>query len=752
MSSKPASTKSEAQDVFLYRREVLKSPDEVLSEARKNHSIFKSNVVTGSFRPNVRNVGLSRFQFGDGEYAASVESMQRLITEKTARPEPLPEMHEPVRLTRTLSRSMSSRHNPFRSSVCTKPRLQVDDGGGVSTGPHDGELSPGQAQQQAQAQNQGKTDTGKAQVEADTAAAAAASAASEGAGPAEPAIASDANQQAIIGRNDSVTSPAAAGPVISRRPSVGAGSRRSTSFRSLAANKPQSPHAGALSSPSSGGGFVGPAFWSVDSVGERDGAGDGEADADADNGSGGDGSGDDGSGGGQPSTTSPANASAHASASTYPALANNTPASGADSDLDCGAGSPGGAFTSSFSLFAPRSSVASPVLSSNLSESSTCRVDQLLRDLRKFKVAATLATAAAGGGRSARVSLSGGPRFESARDQFISKGRSATLNHLPDDDGKPTSGKTAAAAVTVSAGGGEAADRPCNAHYNANARLHHHHHHHHQNHVQYQQPMSPPPPPQLQQQAPPDRTSSSQLQLHYMPSPLAAPPGSSSSSGAPSPLSRPGTARLSTAGVPMAFVAAGVPGSPSLPVSPAAAGSPAAAAWTSATQLGGGASASATAPSQWTHRRLHNPPAVDDDRPASKPHNAFSSSMLNAAASPNLSPRTSHPAATGPGAMAAAAAAAASVAAAAPPSPAGAGPAAGRSSARRSIGEVPVAMPPSRSTAPGAPLDGWSSRGAGLANGNVRRHVTVGNFFSNLLAAAGGQARSTGFASQPEAS
>ncbi|GLC44052.1 hypothetical protein PLESTM_001549600 [Pleodorina starrii] len=652
MSSKPASTKSEAQDVFLYRREVLKSPDEVLSEARKNHSIFKSNVVTGSFRPNVRNVGLSRFQFGDGEYAASVESMQRLITEKTARPEPLPEMHEPVRLTRTLSRSMSSRHNPFRSSVCTKPRLQVDDGGGVSTGPHDGELSPGQAQQQAQAQNQGKTDTGKAQVEADTAAAAAASAASEGAGPAEPAIASDANQQAIIGRNDSVTSPAAAGPVISRRPSVGAGSRRSTSFRSLAANKPQSPHAGALSSPSSGGGFVGPAFWSVDSVGERDGAGDGEADADADNGSGGDGSGDDGSGGGQPSTTSPANASAHASASTYPALANNTPASGADSDLDCGAGSPGGAFTSSFSLFAPRSSVASPVLSSNLSESSTCRVDQLLRDLRKFKVAATLATAAAGGGRSARVSLSGGPRFESARDQFISKGRSATLNHLPDDDGKPTSG----------------------------------------------------------------------------------------------------TARLSTAGVPMAFVAAGVPGSPSLPVSPAAAGSPAAAAWTSATQLGGGASASATAPSQWTHRRLHNPPAVDDDRPASKPHNAFSSSMLNAAASPNLSPRTSHPAATGPGAMAAAAAAAASVAAAAPPSPAGAGPAAGRSSARRSIGEVPVAMPPSRSTAPGAPLDGWSSRGAGLANGNVRRHVTVGNFFSNLLAAAGGQARSTGFASQPEAS
>ncbi|GLI65708.1 hypothetical protein VaNZ11_009220 [Volvox africanus] len=527
----------EAQDVILYRREALKSPDEVLSEARKNHSIFKANLVSGSLRPSIRHVGLSRFQFGDGEFAASVESMQRLLAEKAARPFQLPEMQEPVQLTRTLSRSLSSRRNPFRSGRA-KPRPVVSLGnmnahfGG--DGPAAGSKSP---------------DDGGESPE-------------ESAPGHDPVLANDADQQTKAGvrylrldsffssvaiETPSVTATAANAPTAMASPTasaITAGSGADTRRQWSTAHPAKSlltPRVSQLPSASSGGGLLdGQGFWSG-SVGGGAGIGNDEGDDEGD--------GDAGEDGIVDSLTSGFNFDGLA-------MSQNQQRSDVNSDENpespYGPGSiaPG---VSSFSLFMRRSNV--PSINSlargggssggAYPESSTGRVDKLLQELRRFKTrggSSGAAAAAAGlgyaigatgtgtgsgsGSESARPSYNGSGRFDSPRDMFTQRGRSVTLMHLPSTE-EVSMAANGDAGVTGSST--EAADRSHTAST------------------------------QVQLAYRPQRGSASQLQLQVqvsLPSPV--PSASSPSSGAPSPLIRQqsiasGASAAAAHGSPMPF-------------------------------------------------------------------------------------------------------------------------------------------------------------------------------------------------------
>ncbi|GIL61201.1 hypothetical protein Vafri_15595, partial [Volvox africanus] len=82
-------------------------PDEVLRNALDKHYKYKTFVSLGNARPicSVSGIGMARLQFGDGEYAQSVHEMQRLPISSSLRTERLPEIEEPVHVTRTLLRT-----------------------------------------------------------------------------------------------------------------------------------------------------------------------------------------------------------------------------------------------------------------------------------------------------------------------------------------------------------------------------------------------------------------------------------------------------------------------------------------------------------------------------------------------------------------------------------------------------------------------------------------------------------------------
>ncbi|KAG2498561.1 hypothetical protein HYH03_003312 [Edaphochlamys debaryana] len=81
---------------------------EVLRYAREKHGESMQYVLQHALKNAPNRVGMARLQFGDGEYSAAVASMQMLSSSAASRrPEPLPEVQEPVPLTRTLSRTPS---------------------------------------------------------------------------------------------------------------------------------------------------------------------------------------------------------------------------------------------------------------------------------------------------------------------------------------------------------------------------------------------------------------------------------------------------------------------------------------------------------------------------------------------------------------------------------------------------------------------------------------------------------------------
>ncbi|GIL78395.1 hypothetical protein Vretimale_7707 [Volvox reticuliferus] len=657
----------EAQDVILYRREALKSPDEVLSEARKNHSIFKANLVSGALRPSIRHVGLSRFQFGDGEFAASVESMQRMLAEKAARPVQLPEMQEPVQLTRTLSRSVSSRRNPFRSGRI-KPRPVVSLGNmkavcdGLAAGPDprdDGGESP-----------------------------------EEGASGHDPAMANDAEQQAKAGirylRLDSffsataietpaviatatatattTTTPTAAATAFATAAS-GSGADTSRQWSTSHSVKPlYTPRVSQPPLASSGGGPLdSQGFWSG-FVGGGAGSGNDEDAGDDD------GDGDAGDDGIVDSLTSGIH---------FDGLALSQNPHRSDANSDESPESPYGQQVStapamsSFSLFMRRSniqSVLSPLTCGGSSggappaESSTGRVDKMLQELRRFKTrggpsggSSGAAAAAAGpgyagggggsGSGSARPSYNGSGRFDSPREMFTQRGRSVTLMNLPsaEEDGLAAVGD---AGITRSSN--EAADRGHMAHN------------------------------QQQQGYRPQRGSASQLQLQLhvqVPLQSPVPSASSPSSGTPSPLIR----------QPSIVSGASSAYGSSMPFSPVASFS-----HTTAQMDSGGSAASASASSpQWAQKTFRSPTG-DGERTTAAQSSLHNNLSLGLNATAALTSPTS------------------------PQSPLR-GPFAGAAAAL-----------PSRTTAHGAPLDGWSSRPRGRSI-ELKRHSAVSNFFVNLL-------------------
>ncbi|EFJ52782.1 hypothetical protein VOLCADRAFT_86098 [Volvox carteri f. nagariensis] len=83
------------------------APEKILNEAWSRHADSKSNVGSkprkpAAYRPHV---GLSRFQYGDGEYLASVANFQQYHEPIKSEIEPLPEMLELVQTTRTMART-----------------------------------------------------------------------------------------------------------------------------------------------------------------------------------------------------------------------------------------------------------------------------------------------------------------------------------------------------------------------------------------------------------------------------------------------------------------------------------------------------------------------------------------------------------------------------------------------------------------------------------------------------------------------
>ncbi|GIL58124.1 hypothetical protein Vafri_12983 [Volvox africanus] len=507
--------------------------------------------------------------------------MQRLLAEKAARPVQLPEMQEPVQLTRTLSRSLSSRRNPFRSGRA-KPRPVMSLG---NMNAHFGGDGP-------RASGSNPPDDGGESPE-------------ESAPGHEPPLANDADQQAKAGvrylrldsffsspvtESPSVSATAANTPAATASPTasaIAAGSGVDMSRQwsiTHPAKSLQTPRVSQPPSASSGGGLLdGPGFWSG-FVGGGAGSGNDEGDDDGD--------GDDGI---VDSLTSGFNFDGLA-------LTQNQQRSDVNSDdipdSPHGHGSIAPA-VSSFSILMRRGNfpnIFSPAAGGGSSggahpESSTGRVDKLLQELRRFKTRggpSGAAAAAAGlgyaiggtgtgtgtGSGSARPSYNGSGRFDSPRDLFTQRGRSVTLMHLPstEEDSLAANGD---AGITGSSN--EAANRS----HTANT--------------------------QLQSGYRPQRGSASQVQLQVqVPLPSPVPSASSPSSGAPSPLNR----QQSIASGASSAVAHGSP----MPFSPATSSS-----YATAQVESGGAISSPL----WAQKTVRSPTGEGD-----RPTYAAQSSLL----------------------------------------------------------------------------------------------------------------------------
>ncbi|GLI63031.1 hypothetical protein VaNZ11_005892, partial [Volvox africanus] len=107
--------------------------EQVLSEAWMRHADSKSGINSkpSTYRPQI---GLSRYQFGDGEYQASVAFFQQ-HHERQAEHEPLPAMLELVQTTRTLARTMRNRLTTGCGQVGSGSGSGGGNGGGCRSGP-----------------------------------------------------------------------------------------------------------------------------------------------------------------------------------------------------------------------------------------------------------------------------------------------------------------------------------------------------------------------------------------------------------------------------------------------------------------------------------------------------------------------------------------------------------------------------------------------------------------------------------------
>ncbi|GFR51511.1 hypothetical protein Agub_g13926, partial [Astrephomene gubernaculifera] len=117
----------------------LHNPDEILRHAREKNLVYKTYANNNALKlARLPTVGLSRIQFGDGEFMRCVHSLQ-MVLEPEPQSDPLPDLGEPVQLTRTLTRTLSRgvepRHSGGASSSISRRLLRYEMDGGPPSPP-----------------------------------------------------------------------------------------------------------------------------------------------------------------------------------------------------------------------------------------------------------------------------------------------------------------------------------------------------------------------------------------------------------------------------------------------------------------------------------------------------------------------------------------------------------------------------------------------------------------------------------------